>query len=120
MSQNHKTSWAEFATRVTRADLKAISCGSNAGEFDTRSTHWQIKGGKRLVNCWPSTKKGFRLQVDGEKSRDGSIAEAIELAGPPKAPKPQVEREYPASHPDNPPWKDRPVGLIRRAWQWIW
>lgn len=121
MSQN-RASWSEFATRVTRAKLKAVSCGSNAGEFDTRSTHWQVHGGAHLVNCWPYTKRGFRIQMDGQKSRDGSIAKAIKLAGPLKVPEPETKHDYPASVPDNPPWER--VGLIRWVWRfvkrWIW
>lgn len=100
-----RTSWTNFKEAIKAAGLMPRHC-----DFG----HYQILDGKRLVNCWPDSKRGFVFQADGQKSRVGTIAEAIQLAGPPKA-KPPKE--------DSPPWEksaDRHVGLIRRFWRWIW
>jgi hypothetical protein len=43
--------------------------------------HYQICGGKKLVNFWPNAKKGFKVQVNGEKGLLGhTIHSAIALA----------------------------------------
>lgn len=77
-----------FTAIVEAAGLMARICNAY---------HWQIKGGKRhiLVDCWPDTKKGFRFQaVDfyGRPVRCGTVTDAIELAGPLKTPKAEIER----------------------------
>ena len=78
--------------------------------------HWQILGGKHLVNVWPDTKRGFRFQRDGEGSGLGTIEDAIKLAGPPE----QVETETPWEEaPQQPEARER-IGLIRWLWGWIW
>ncbi len=103
-----RLTWAEFSQAVATAGrgLNARHCAEH---------HWQIQGGDWLVNCWPNSNRGFVMQKDGEQSRVGSLREAIDLASPPKA--------KPATETVAPPWeetRDRPVGLIRRLWRWIW
>lgn len=100
-----RTPWGQFEEAVKLARLKPRHCIAG---------HYQILGGDRLVNCWPETKRGFVYQADGQKSRIGSLADAIQLAGPPTS-KPPEE--------NSPPWeepKNHQVGLIRRFWRWIW
>ena len=67
-------SFAAFAAQVEAAGLTARDCGG---------WHWQIRGGKQLVNVWPDTKKGFRMQVAGQCATGGNIKLAIERAGNP-------------------------------------
>ena len=127
-----KTEWSEFKRLVEDAGLLPHRCGHATARWP--GTHWQITGGAQLVNVWPDTKRGFRMAVDNGRGCPGTIAKAIKVAGPPKVLKPQREHKYPASVPaDMPPWhecrarvpdnaprEDRPVGLIRRFWRWIW
>lgn len=117
-----KTTWTDFADAVTHAGLYPKSCHAGDG------CHWQITGGKQLVNLWPNTKRGCRMAVDNGRGRPGTIAKAIELAGPPKVPEPQAEKKYPASVPENPlpppsrepSWEPQRVGLIRWLLRWLW
>ena len=108
------TTWTEFETAVQAAGLTARRCGSlMVANSDVVFAHWQIKEGQQLVNIWPDGKRGFVFKADGAKSKTGTLADAIRLAGPSKKPPPI----------DTPPWedkRDRPVGLIRRLWRWIW
>lgn len=98
--------YEHFTEEVESAGLEARRC---------TAIHWQIRGGKRLVNVWPASRRGFRFQADGEKSRDGKLADAITLAGPP-------ERVTETT----PPWesaettKPERVGLIRWLWRLLW
>ncbi len=109
-----KTTWHDFANAVTHAGLFPKSCRPG------NHCHWQITGGEQLVNVWPNTKRGFRMAADNGRGRPGTVAEAIKLAGPPETAKPQAEKKYPASVPDNPAWEERPVGLIRSLWRRLW
>lgn len=111
------TTWSKFYGAVVDAGLRAKNCPSGCD-------HWQILGGAQKVNCWPNTKRGFRMALDNGRGRPGTIAKAIKLAGPPEVPTPPAAKEYPAHEPD-PPWEDKPhVGLIRwlgrRFWRLIW
>jgi len=104
--------YRDFALAVSDSGLSARQCSRH---------HWQILDGKRLVNVWANSKRGFRYQVRDEKSRTGTLADAIQAAGPPPPP-PSID----------PPWSeataDRPLaasgephrGLVRRAWRWLW
>ena len=72
------TEWFEFELAVKAAGLFP--------ELRMRATdggpsHWQIKGGYKMVNCWPNTKRGFRYQAIGENVKTGAIADAIDAAG---------------------------------------
>ncbi len=99
-----KISYDDFAREVKSSGLKPRWC---------HQTHWQIMCGSQLVNVWPNTRKrGLAFQADGEKSRGGTVSEAIRLAGP--ADKPKVDLP--------PPWEEQKehVGLIRRFWRRIW
>ena len=104
-SRQWRSRWDDFATAVREADARLSSrrCSEH---------HWQITGGRQLVNCWPNSKRGFICQVDGEKSRVGSLADAIRLAMPERGTPPwTVPVEVPV---------EAPVGLIRRFWRWMW
>jgi hypothetical protein len=98
----------DFAQQVEAVGLTPRRCTSD---------HWQLRGGL-LVNVWPHGRRGFRLQIDREKSRLGTLAEAIHAAGPP--PKPAEPK------PERPPWEAEQgrVGLIRAIgrflWRWLW
>ena len=120
--------WSKFFDAVVDAGLHPKACPASGCD------HWQITGGAQVVNVWPNTRRGFRMAVNNGQGRPGTIAKAIALAGPPKAPEPQREHDYPASVPaDMPPWhesrasvpksaprEDRPVGLIRRFLRWVY
>lgn len=80
--------------------------------------HWQIRGGRRLVNVWPNTKRGFRFQASGQAVRTGVIGEAITAAGPTIGGSPPWEDE-PVPTAESPLPPDR-VGLIRWLWRIIW
>lgn len=95
----------EFADQVKRAGLIPKMC---------RDDHWQIRGGKRLVNFWPNAKGGSKYYVDNdERSHRGSLDVAIRKAGPSTLPR----------RDETPPW-EKPsverVGLIRWLWRLIW
>lgn len=91
-----------FAQRVAAAGLSPVECSRH---------HWQIRGGRQLVNVWANAKRGFRMQADGQKSQRGDVAAAIRLAGPPeKKEKPPPRREQPVQR----------VGLIRWLWHRLW
>jgi hypothetical protein len=95
--------YQEFTTAVRKAGLTPRRCD--------REVHWQIRDGSRqIVNVWPKTKAGFRFQADGQKSKLGTLDEAIELAGPRKRSVSVAPWEEPAAQ----------VGLIRRFWRWLW
>jgi hypothetical protein len=106
--------YSTFAETVEAASLQSRRCTGD---------HWQILGGERLVNVWPHSKKGFRFQADGQKSRlsrgGGNLQQAIDLAGP--SPQAAVEQALASL----PPWEEdqqKPdrVGLIRWLWRWVW
>ncbi len=96
--------YRDFARVLESEGLTAKECDHH---------HWQIQGGKRLVNVWANSKKGFRFQVRDQKSRIGCLADAIDAAGPPERP---VETD--------PPWEaqegTRKPGVIRRLAKWLW
>ena len=102
-----------FQKAVLEAGLTPRHCG---GTNSLVIQHWQIRGGSRhpIVNVWPNTKRGLRFQADGQKSKLGTLDEAIELAGPRK--KQEVRKV------SEPPWEEPAiqVGLIRRFWRWLW
>lgn len=61
--------FGEFQNTVNTAGLTAREC---------RSDHWQIRGGKLLVNYWPSSRQ---IHVDQTKrSFIGTVEQAIEAA----------------------------------------
>ena len=97
--------YSEFEQTASQHGLRVRQCSPD---------HWQLLGGTRhsIVNVWANSKRGFRYQIDGEKSRIGSLGEAITLAG---AVLTAVE---------TPPWKEpqapSEVGLIRWLWKLIW
>lgn len=99
-----------FKSQVTEAGLEARKCNP---------LHWQIRGGKRLVNVWPETKRGFCFQAFGRTVHRGAqLEEAIEAAElPRRASEPpwqhiDVQVEGKILSPD--------VGIIRRFWRWLW
>lgn len=100
--------YALFAGKVEKAGLTPRECMSD---------HWQIHGGKHLVNVWPHSRRGFRIQLHGQKSRRGSVEAAIKLAEPPDQP-PKAD-ESPPWEPGAEPAKQQ-VGIIRRFWRWVW
>ena len=75
-----RTDWTEFSRQVEDAGLLPHRCGHAIGRWS--GTHWQVRGGTHLVNCWPYAKRGFVVQVSGKKSEQGNVKKAIELAGP--------------------------------------
>lgn len=100
-----ETDWAQFCTVVDATGLLSHRC---------TASHWQIKGGTvhDIVNCWPNTKKGFRFRADGCETRSGSVADALDLAGP----KPITNvRTLAVNEP-----VDRPVGFLRWLLRKIW
>ena len=97
--------WKDFADILQSQGLRPREC--------TRG-HWQILGGKTLVNCWPCTKRGFVIQADGKKSRVGTIEEGVQLAN---------SYEKTVTKQMEAPWQESSqpsIGLIRRFWRWIW
>lgn len=95
--------WESFKRDVKAAGLEAKWCGAHDQPYWEADCHWQIRGGQQLVNIWPNTtKRGFVMQADHQKSKKGTIAKAIKLAGPPKTPTGQAEKKYPASVPEVP------------------
>ena len=101
--------YSHFEQTVEAAGLEPRRCSND---------HWQIRGGERLVNVWPHSKKGFRFQVDGKKSQFGNVPLAIEFAGPP--PNPIVEEApSPWENTQGKPAIER-VGLIRWLWRMFW
>ena len=97
-------SWESFRDAVLEAGLSPSKCDDSL---------WEIRGGGRcaLVNCRPNTKLGFRIKaVGGPGYVTGTVADAIQLAGPPP---PGVAAQAIRG-------ADLPVGLIRRFWRWIW
>ena len=97
--------YSQFKQTAAQHGLRVERCSPD---------HWQLLGGTRhsIVNVWANTKRGFRYQVAGEKSRISSLGGAIKTAG---AVPTAVEA---------PPWKEpqapSEVGLIRRLWKLIW
>lgn len=101
--------YRDFQTEVQRAGLTAKKC---------HETHWQIIDGckETPINVWANSKRGFTYQVDGQKSRRGTLSEAIAAAGP-------VEAPTHAKMAEPPPWaepKPERVGLIRWLWRMLW
>lgn len=108
--------WDAFAAQVRKSGLHPRQCCM---------WHWQIRGGDRIVNCWPHTKVGFKYQAVGEKARAGDVKRAIEAAGEGRAWESPLEfaPHVPDTTPQQePPWgsQERPVGLIRRIWRFLW
>ncbi len=107
--QQPPTTYQDFARHVESAGLTPRNCTEH---------HWQIRGGERLVNCWPHGGQ-LRIHVDGGgKSRLGTIRDALRLAG--VRPKPADE---------SPPWEEpkppvRTPGVLRRClramWRFLW
>lgn len=104
--------YRDFEQAVKAAGLQPRKCQEN---------HWQIREGRRVVNVWPETRRGFRFSVDGGQGRGGSLAQAIEEAGPP----PSLAPLFSKTKSEQPPWESRAdvgqhVGIIRRLWRWLW
>lgn len=64
----------DFAAQVRSAGLLPKECG----EY-----HWQIQEGERLVNVWPSKKRGLLMGFDKGRAQTCSVATAIKAAGKP-------------------------------------
>jgi len=99
----------DFAAAVREAGLEARQC---------TPMHWQIRGGERLVNCWPVSGR-LRIYVDRtDHSTLGTLKEALRAAGARPRPAPAVRPEV----VETPPWEpvQRPVGLLRRLWRFLW
>ena len=112
-----KTTWSEFSNAVVHAGLHPKNCPASGCD------HWQIIGGKQLVNVWPATKRGFRMAAGNGRGRPGTIAKAIKLAGPPEVPKPpaSVPENSPREEEQHIPWqRETRVGLLRWLWRLIW
>lgn len=70
-----------FKTAVEASGLAAHQCASE-------TPHWQIKGGQRIVNIWPETNAGPKMQMGVAKAvrlpfGSAGIASAIAAAGLP-------------------------------------
>ncbi len=107
-------SWRSFQAAVVAAGLMP---------HKRAPSHWHITGGTRcrLVYCWPNTKKGFRFTAEsGPAVRSGTVADAIKLAGAPVKPAEPPWGEETESILQTIREADRPVGLIRRFWRWLW
>ena len=106
--------YSKFAERLASIGLVARKCSPY---------HWQIRGGTKhpLVNVWANSRRGFRFQVDGLKSRDGTLIDAIKLAGPRPVSKPDIAAPWEEAKPE-PASQATPerVGLIRWLWRLIW
>lgn len=62
----------EFVSRCREHGLEAVCHGHG---------HWQILGGRQIVNFYPETKRGPRVYVDGRKhGQRGDMAVAIRFA----------------------------------------
>ena len=96
-----RLTFEEFADRAAAAGLGALECSP---------VHWQLRGGWRLVNVWPNTRRGFRFAAGDGKGRSGTLRDAIQLAGP--------VRPVPPEKPPRQPPAPR-VGLNRRFWRWL-
>lgn len=96
----------DFRAQAESVGLQAKQCSSH---------HWQLIGGRkhRLVNIWPNSKRGIRMQVNHESARGGRMIDAFLLAGPDVTTPPRDKA------PKRPPRPDR-VGLIRWLWRLIW
>lgn len=98
--------YEQFARQVEQAGFLPRKCR------DER--HWQILGGRHLVNFWPYAKGGSRYYVDkAERSKCGTLDDAIAKAGPST-----IQKAL-----ETPPWEapgEKRVGLIRRLWRLIW
>lgn len=64
----------DFKREVGACGLQPIFCNDH---------HWQIAGGKQLVNFWPRADGRLRFAVDNHKAQTGTLAEALKLAGAP-------------------------------------
>jgi len=107
--------YERFSDAVAGAGLVPRKCSDH---------HWQILGGpsEETVNCWPNSKKGFRYQVGTEKSRTGTLGDAIRAADPYRDCVPWVDpvsMEPPRTVVAYPPERER-VGLIRWFWRLLW
>lgn len=106
--------YSEFEQKVLQAGLQPRTCSPD---------HWQILGGRVVVNVWANTKRGFRFQVLGQQSKSGSLKQAINEAQPEKPkekPKKRRRRTKPVQANEIPPWEEEQVGIIRRFWRWLW
>lgn len=120
----------DFQRDVERAGLKARKCSP---------IHWQIIGGRRLVNVWPNTKRGFRFQPAGQAVRTGRVEQAIAFADPPSWPSSSqtaeklsplettiagIHADLASSKSRMAPWEGAPstphLGIIRRFIRWLW
>jgi len=109
--------YRDFARTVLAHGVTPCECSRH---------HWQILGGRRLVNVWANSKRGFRFQVRDGKAQTGTLADAIREAGPPPPPPPDVAREAAIldAHrrlSENLVQQAEPhCGAIRRFWRWLW
>lgn len=78
--------------RITQSDIEDAVLGAGLMFRNYGNGHLQIIGGEKVVNMWPWAKRGFRFQIDGDKSRCGTIREAVNAAG--KSSKRTTTKEY--------------------------
>lgn len=71
--------FADFDALCGKAGLVAHDCGNG---------HWQVKGGKFLVNFWPFSFKKTIHVANGPRFKGGTMEQAIECAGTPEMCKP--------------------------------
>lgn len=70
--------------RMTFEHFSRLCQGKNLTAVKVTDIHWQIKGGLRIVNVYPVTKKGPRYYIQGMSSGvTGSPLKAIEAAKKP-------------------------------------
>lgn len=82
-----KTSFINFKTLCEKQGLSAV---------ELSRTHWQIKGGLRIVNVYPFSRKGASFYIQGMSGGvKGSPHKAIEAATRPPSQNKQHERNKP-------------------------
>jgi hypothetical protein len=67
--------------RITQDDISDAVLSAGLMFRNYGNGHLQIIGGEKVVNMWPWAKRGFRFQVDGDKSRCGTVRDAVNAAG---------------------------------------
>jgi hypothetical protein len=103
----------EFQSEVEQAGLVAKWCSVH---------HWQIRDGSKVpvVNVWPNGKKGFRFQWGDGRAKNGTVQDAIRVAGPKyKKYKEEAPWNDASENPEKQKSSER-VGLIRWLWRLLW